>query len=107
MAGDGRERGRKQLECKCDASLRHTAVQSRKLSGVMPELVLWSRVEVSQVIKEGGVHSWNPMWKSPKAQGLMLSLMYRCFEMFGKYKNEASKGPGHSLMSLKERLCIL
>lgn len=37
------------------------------------------------------------MWKSPKAQGLMLSLMYRCFEMFGKYKNEASKGPGHSL----------
>lgn len=37
------------------------------------------------------------MWKSPKAQGLMLSLTYRCFEMFGKYKNEVSKGTGHSL----------
>lgn len=35
------------------------------------------------------------MWKSPKARVLMLSLTYRCFEMFGKYKNEARKGPGH------------
>lgn len=66
MAGDGRERGRKQLECKCDASLRHTAVQSRKLSGVMPELVLGVGVEVSQVIKEGGVHSVEPHVEEPK-----------------------------------------
>ena len=30
----------KQLQCKCDASLRNTAVQTRELSGVMPELIL-------------------------------------------------------------------
>lgn len=35
------------------------------------------------------------MWKSPKARGLMISLTCRYFEMFGKYKNEARKGPGH------------
>ena len=46
MAGDGRERGRKQLECKCDASLRNAAVQSRELSGVMPELVLGVGLQV-------------------------------------------------------------
>lgn len=46
MACDGRERGRKQLKCRCDASLRNTAVQSRELSGVMPELVLGVGVQV-------------------------------------------------------------
>ena len=50
------------------------------------------------MIKEGGGQSVEPHVKEPKGSRPDAFIdLYRCFEMFGKYKNEARKGPGHSL----------